>query len=162
MQRLSLRNGRFIRGIQNVAISYTAGYQVAGENVTGPKSAPFSIAAAAPFGDWRSDGGVSYIDGTQLACVTSSPLGRQYSVVNGIYTVSSADAGVEMRISYGYMPAELAACCVDWAAERYAYRSRVGQQSKSPGGQETMAFIVKDMPDFVRSALASYRKIVAP
>ena len=30
--------------------------------------------------------------------------------------------------------------CMDWAAERYAYRSRIGQQSKSLGGQETMAF----------------------
>ncbi len=162
MQRLSLRNGRFVCGIQNVMISYTAGYQITDENVTGPKSAPFCVAAAAPLGDWRSDCGVSYIDGTQLTRVASNPLGGQYSVADGTYTFSQADAGVEMQISYGYMPAELAACCMDWAAERYTYRSRIGQQSKSLGGQETIAFIVKDIPDFVRSALVPYRRIVTP
>ena len=58
--------------------------------------------------------------------------------------------------------ADLAIACMDWVAERCAYRTRIGQQSKSLGGQETMAFIVKNVPDFVAAALQPYRRVVTP
>ena len=82
--------------------------------------------------------------------------------MNGVYSFAQADAGSTVLLTYGYVPADLASCCMDWAAERYAYRSRIGQHSKSLGGQETMAFIVKDIPDFVASALSPYRRVVMP
>lgn len=84
----------------------------------------------------------------------------QYVVSGGVYSFSPDDAGANVQLTYGYMPADLAACCIDWVAERYAYRSRIGQHSKSLGGQETMTFIVKDMPDFVAARLQPYRRVV--
>lgn len=162
MQRLSLRGRRFALGLQNVAISYSAGYQVAAEIVTAPVTAPFSVAALAPYGDWASDHGVAYAEGAALAPVAANPSAGQYCVVNGVYTFAAADAGTSLSLTYGYVPADLAVACTDWVAERYAYRTRIGQQSKSLGGQETMAFIVKNVPDFVAFALQPYRRVVTP
>jgi hypothetical protein len=162
MQRLSLRGFLFTCGLQNVTISYSAGYQITNESVVIPTTPPYSLSAQAPFGAWASDGGVVRSNGVSLTAVTGTPSVGQYAVVNGVYSFAPADAGSTVLLTYGYVPADLASCCMDWAAERYAYRSRIGQHSKSLGGQETMAFIVKDIPDFVVSALSPYRRVVLP
>lgn len=162
MQRVSLWGRSFARGLQNVAISYSAGYQILGESAIVPANAPYAISALASYGEWACDCGVAYADGAPLAPVASSPTAGRYTFANGVYTFNEADAGALVRLSYGYIPADLAICCMDWVAERYAYRSRIGQQSKSLGGQETMAFLIKDIPDFVAATLGPYRRVVAP
>jgi hypothetical protein len=162
IQRLSLRRYHFTCGLQNVTISYSAGYQITNESVIIPTSPPYNVSAQAPYGDWASDVGVVYSNGILLAAVVGNPTAGQYAVVNGVYIFAQADAGSTVLLTYGYVPADLACCCMDWVAERYAYRSRIGQHSKSLGGRETMAFIVKDIPDFVVSALAPYRRVVSP
>lgn len=162
MQRLSLRGARFYCGVQNVAVSYTAGYQVSREKAVIPATSPYSISAQAPYGDWASDEGVTYSNGLSLVLGTGIPAAGQYTVGNGEYTFAQTDAGSSVLINYGYVPADLASCCMEWVADRYAYRSRIGQQSKSLGGQETMAFIVKDIPEFVATALLPYRRVVMP
>ena len=162
IQRLSLRRFLFKRGLQNVAILYTAGYQITNESVIIPTAPPYSVSAQAPYGNWASDVGVVYSNGLLLSPVTENPAAGQYAAVNGNYNFAQADAGSTVLITYGYVPADLASCCIDWVAERYAYRSRIGQHSKSLGGQETIAFIVKDIPDFVSSTLAPYRRLVMP
>jgi hypothetical protein len=162
MQRLSLRRFLYTCGLQNVTISYSAGYQITDESAVIPTGPPYSVSAQAPYGDWASDVGVAYANGLSLAAVTGTPATGQYAVVDGNYNFAQADTGSIVLLAYGYVPADLASCCMDWVAERYAYRSRIGQHSKSLGGQETMAFIVKDIPDFVASALAPYRRLVTP
>ena len=152
----------FTCGIQNVTISYSAGYQITNESVVIPTTPPYSVSAQAPYGDWASDGGVVYSNGVSLIAVAGIPAAGQYAVVNGGYSFAQPDAGSTVLLTYGYVPADLASCCMDWAAERYAYRARIGQHSKSLGGQETMAFIVKDIPDFVASALSPYRRLIMP
>ncbi|MGH6937176.1 MAG: phage head-tail connector protein [Methylocella sp.] len=161
-QRLSLRGFLFTCGVQNVTISYSAGYQITNESAVIPATPPYSVTAQGPYGDWASDGGVAFSNGVFLTAVTGNPAAGQYAVVNGVYSFAQQDAGATVLPTYGYVPADLASCCMDWAAERYAYRSRIGQHSKSLGGQETMAFVVKDIPDFVVSALSPYRRVVMP
>jgi hypothetical protein len=162
MQKLVLRGKCFTRGMQNVAISYQAGYQIGGEAALVPLSAPYEIAAQAPYGAWASDGGVAYANGTPLVAVAANPATGQYSVAAGTYTFAAGDADKAVTLTYGYVPADLAFSCMDWAAELYGYRDRIGQRSKSLGGQESVSFIVKDVPDFVASALQPYRRIVLP
>ncbi|ACK51957.1 conserved hypothetical protein [Methylocella silvestris BL2] len=157
-QRLSLRGRRFDCGVQNVSVSYWAGYQIADEAITIPLEAPYSVTALSPYGDWASDGGV-ISNGLAMARVAASPAAGQYSVADGVYTFNGANAGSAAAVTYGYVPADLAIGCMDWVAERYSYRSRIGQQSKSLGGQETMAYLVKDIPDFVAAALQPYRRV---
>jgi len=162
MQRLSLRYGLFSRGLQNVIISYFAGYQVSGETAVVPAMAPFTIAAQAPYGAFASDGGVAYADGSPLLSVGQNPSIGQYSVTAGLYTFAAADAGANVALTYGYIPYDLALAAKEWAAERYAYHSRIGQASKSLGGQETVSFIVKDIPDFIARILQPYCRVVMP
>jgi hypothetical protein len=162
MQRLSLRGSWFQRGVQNVSIAYQAGYQVTGESALVPFTAPYEILAEAPYGDWASDVGVVYANGVALTAVSGAPAAGQYSVAGGVYTFAAADLGAAVRLSYGYVPADLGFCCLDWAAELYAYRARIGQNSKSLGGQETSSFIVKDIPDFVATALQPFKRVVMP
>ena len=157
-QRLSLKTGRFPCGAR-IEAAYSAGYQISGETAAAPAAAPFSLAAAAPYGEWACDGGVRLAGGAPLRRVAEAPGAGEYAVEDGVYLFSPADAGASVELAYGYVPADLALCCMDWTAERYAYRSRIGQSSKSLGGQETIAFIVSDMPDFVRGALQPYRRI---
>jgi hypothetical protein len=162
MQRLSLRGYLFTCGLQNVTVSYSAGYQITSESAVVPSTTPYTVLTMGPYGDWASDVSVTYSNGVPLAAVTGTPTAGQYSVADGVYNFAPADAGAPVLLTYGYVPTDLASCCIDWAAERYAYRSRIGQHSKSLGGQETMAYIVKDIPDFVRTALAPYRRVIMP
>jgi hypothetical protein len=161
-QPLDLFGTFFRKGRQNVAISYSAGYAVSNESATVPASpGPYSVTAAAPFGPWASDGGMSYANGTALVAVTGSPAAGQYNVAAGVYTFAAADAGAAVLITYGFIPAAINNACIEWVAERYRYRTRVGQSAQTVAGQQTASYSLKDIPDFVRASLDPYRSVVA-
>jgi hypothetical protein len=160
MQRLYLRHYCFASGVQNVSVSYNAGYQYS-EILTVSEGSP-SASASAPYGAWASDIGVIGPNGTAFQAAQSAPASGQYSVAGGVYSFNAGDFHntQNVAITYGYVPSDLANCCMEWVAERYAYRSRIGQQSKSLGGQETVSFIVKEIPDYVAHVLQPYRRVV--
>jgi hypothetical protein len=162
LQRLSMRCGLFCRGTQNVIISYFAGYQVNNEAALVPASAPFTVSAQAPYGAFANDGGVAYENGAALAAVAQNPGPGQYVVSTGVYSFAAADAGTTINLTYGYIPHDIALAAKEWAGERYASHTRIGQASKSLGGQETVSFVVKDIPDFVSRVLQPYRRVVMP
>lgn len=161
MQRVSLLGGLFPHGIQNITASYRAGYEVTAEAALIPSSPPYVVTAAQPYGCWQIDGAVAYANGVSLAPATSPGPGI-YSAESGVYTFSASDAGANIILRYGYIPSDLMRACQEWAGERYAYRARIGQSSKSLGGQETTSFIVKDIPDFVSRLLQPYRRVATP
>ena len=138
--------GCFPRGRRNIAVTYRAGYEVLGEAALVPAAAPYVVTAQAPFGAWCLDTGV-----------LGSP--GPYTVAAGIYTFTAASAGAAITLSYGYVPADLARACLEWVADRYAARSRIGVSAKTLGGQETASFVVKAMPDVVSRLLQPYRRV---
>lgn len=161
-QALDLFGVSFRQGRQNITVSYRAGYAVSAEGATvsaGP--GPYSVTAAAPFGPWASDCGVTYGGGAVLTAVTGTPAAGQYNVSGGVYTFAAADAGANVLISYGFLPAAINNACIEWVAERYRYRTRVGQSSQTVSGQMTSAYSLKDMPDFVRASLDPYRSVAS-
>ena len=161
-QPLDLFGTFFRKGRQNIAVSYSAGYAVTNESATVPASpGPYGVTAAAPFGPWASDAGVTYANGTALAAVPGSPAAGQYNVVAGVYTFAAADAGAAVLIAYGFIPATINNACIEWVAERYRYRSRVGQSAQTVQDQLTSSYSLKDMPDFIRACLDPYRSVVA-
>jgi hypothetical protein len=160
-QALDLFHTVFRQGRQNVLVGYSAGYAVEGEAATVPASpGPYSITAAAPFGPWAGDAGVTYVSGTPLVVVTGTPRAGEYNVAGGIYSFAAADAGAALLISYGFVPAAINNACIEWVAERYRYRTRIGQSAQTVQGQMTSAYSLKDMPDFVRASLDPYRSVV--
>lgn len=160
-QALDLFHLLFREGRQNIAVGYSAGYAVESEACTVPASpGPYTVTVAAPFGPWAADGGVTYNNGTALVAVPGAPAAGQYNVSSGIYSFAAADAGANVLISYGFIPAAINNACIEWVAERYRYRTRVGQSAQTVQGQMTAAYSLKDMPDFVRASLDPYRAVV--
>lgn len=159
-QRLGLRGECFARGLSNISVDYNAGYKVTAEAWTVPSSGSPSVTVSAPYGNFGTDEGVAYANGTALSLTASSPLAGQYTVNSGVYGFAAADAGAGVLISYSYVPADIEHACVALVAERYRYRSRIGEISKSLGGQETASYSQKDMPEFVRVLLQPYRRVV--
>jgi hypothetical protein len=149
------------KGRQNVLVSYTAGYAVESEAASVPAApGPYNVTVAAPFGPWASDAGVTYNNDTALVAVAGAPGAGQYNVASGAYTFAAADSGASVLISYGFVPAAINNACIEWVAERYRYRTRVGQSAQTVSGQMTSAYSLKDMPDFVRASLDPYRSVV--
>jgi len=148
-------------GRQNVVVTYTSGYQISAEAAIVPAApGPYTVSAQAPFGPWASDAGVVYANGNTLTKVASAPGAGQYAVAGGVYTFSAADAGASVLVSYGFIPAAINNACIEWVAERYRYRTRIGQSAQTVAGQQTASYSLKDMPDFIRASLDPYRSVV--
>lgn len=148
-------------GCARATVTYTAGYQVTAEATVVPQGG--AVTALQPYGAWASDGGVTYLGGPALAHVASASAAGQYAVDGaGGYTFAAADAGRQVALTYGYVPADLANAAREWILERQAYAERVGLQSKSLGGQETVSFRIAAVPDFVAPVLQQYANVVPP
>jgi hypothetical protein len=155
-QLLSLRGYMFSRGYSNVSIVYTTGYVISAEPQV---VTDLSVTPNAPYGNWGADQGVRYAAGGALACVESNPAEGQYAVSDGVYTFNAADAGASVLVSYSYIPADVEHACMEMIGERYRYKNRIGEISKTLGGQETIAFSQKDMPDYLRTLLQPYKRV---
>lgn len=150
----------FVSGRQNVAVTYSAGYQVSGEAATVPNGG--NIAALAPYGPWVSDQGVVYgSTGLPLTAIApgTTPVQGQYSITNGAYIFSAADANAAVLISYGFIPAAINNACIEWVAERFRYRSHIGASSENIAGVISWQFSLKGVPDFITASLDPYRNV---
>jgi hypothetical protein len=149
------------KGRQNIVVDYTAGYAVESEAASVPGApGPYNVTVAAPFGPWVSDSGVTYSNGAALVAVAGNPTAGEYNVTNGVYGFAAADAGAAVLVSYGFIPAAINNACIEWVAERYRYRTRVGQSAQTVQGQQTASYSLKDIPDFIRASLDPYRSVV--
>lgn len=150
-------------GRQNVQVSYSAGYAVLAETAAVPPSpGPYTVTAAQLYGAWAQDGGVTYADGAALVKVSAAPAAGEYSVdaETGKYTFAAADAGAAVLLTYSYVPSDLAQACMELVSERFKYRSRIGEASKTLGGQETVTYSQKDMTEAISQMLQNYKQVV--
>jgi hypothetical protein len=143
---LELAGGYFYTGAQNVKVTYQAGYAIANEPAVVPNATPWQITVLQPQGIWCRDGGVVYAaDGVALTPVANITAAGQYipptDAAPGVYTFGTADENQAVLISYSFVPADLEEACIQMVAERYSYRGRIGELSKSLGGQETVRFM---------------------
>lgn len=159
-QWIDLFGTYFSPGRQNAVIAYTAGYQVTNE----PQAASIEpVTVSQPYGTWATDQGVTYVSsGIALSMVPAAPAVGQYSVYDGAYAFSAADAGQGVLISYGFIPTDLANAAAMWVAELLQYQSRVGVRSKSIGGNESVTYETGAMPGRVAMAIQPYRKVAMP
>jgi hypothetical protein len=130
---------------QNVQVTYAAGYMIEDEAVAVPLVTPFNVTVEQPMGIWSRNNGVKYAaTGVALTPVATLTGPGQYiapmDASPGTYIFNAADAGASLLVSYSFIPADLEEACVQMVAERYAYRGRIGEISKSLGGQETMRY----------------------
>lgn len=167
-QLVSLKGGlRFNQGTKNINIVYIAGYAIYGE-ATVVSSSPYNVIG--PYGSWSYDNGVTFTDtGASLTPITSgTPTTGQYLIETsslvypdpGTYLFSAADVGRPVAINYSYIPTGLEQIVIEEVCERYKYRDRIGLQSKSLGGQETVTYDLSGFPKYVVLSLNNWRSVV--
>jgi hypothetical protein len=170
--------GSFYTAAQNVQVTYQAGYLVANEPQTvSSLQGPYVATVLQQQGIWCRDNGVTYaVSGLPLTPVKAITGVGQYIVPPdtspGLYTFGSADAGAALLISYSFIPTDLEEACIQMVAERLSYRSRIGEMSKSLGGQETVRFLrgsagrpyanVSALPPEVMDLISPYVSVVPP
>lgn len=169
----------FYRGAANINISYNAGYSISNEAAQVPPTGPYDVVPLAPYGEFRSDCGVTYANGTALTAVSSMvglscgqyvppslPPGTgvtsqgQY-VPN--YIFSTYDAGAPVLISYSFTPYELTQATLKWVGEWWSYRTRVGEKSRAlPQGGGTASYDLSAMPQDVKMLINPYKRLITP
>jgi hypothetical protein len=68
---------------------------------------------------------------------------------------------VTYTAGYDTPPADIAQAAVELVGEAFRRRDRIGISSKTLGGQEVVAFSLKDMNDTAKALLSSYQ-VLAP
>jgi hypothetical protein len=84
--------------------------------------------------------------------------GRRLSLIGDCFPFR-APVVVVYTAGFTIVPAAIEQAVVELAGEAFKRRDHVGQNSKTLGGQETVAFATTDMSAAVKSALASYRAV---
>lgn len=126
----------FNKGIQNVLVSYLAGFlarAINNELDTIPGSpGPYQVSVQVP--QWMSDAGISYALGGSLTPSSGPPSAGQYLVLgNGSYLFNVADAGKSILISYTVAgtPYDLQQMSTHVCALTYKQRNAIGQKSQA-------------------------------
>ena len=154
----------FTRGVGNVTINYTFGYAIQGEAQTIPSA--LTIVPNQPSGSFLQDLGVQFAsNGTALTPVSSSPTTGQYipPSVSGdtptlVYTFAAADVGKAVLLNYNFVPYDMEQAVIELVGERYRYRGRIGEASRTLGGQETASYMVKDpFTASIKTRLEAYK-----
>lgn len=156
-QRLTLYYMVFPRQRNSVYISYEAGYKRVDESHSVPATpGPYTVVVN---DFWAADYGVK-IGSLELLRVTGTPGDGEYSVdTNGVYTFNAAQESETVLISYAYVPADISQIACELVAERYKYKDRIGYNSKSLGGQETVSFSNESMTRHQREVLNIYKRV---
>ena len=141
-------------------VVYLAGYQTTNP-YTFAANTGYNTYAPQNSGQWTQDLGVT-LNGVPMVLVTTeTPAEGQYYVdAWGNYTFNDADAEQSIVISYSYAPWDIAFGVTEIIGEWYKRKDRIGQLSKSLGGQETVSFTNADMNDAVKSMIQPYRNVV--
>lgn len=154
----------FPMGLQNVKVTYTVGYQKTNEAATIQSTPSYTLDPATLSLPWSGGLSVSFASGVALTKVTAAPTAGQYSLLSSgglwTYTFAAADAGKAILLTYMYTPPEIEQACIELISLRYRERSRIGENSKSIGG-ETVSFNVKDFPEGVKTILNNYRRVIS-
>jgi len=164
---------RFSQGIQNVAVSYTAGYTtlIPAEDQTVPASpGPYTVEVdeAATF---YLDRGVTLAsDGTPLTPVTGAPGPLQYTpplfgqTPPGVYTFNAAQQAAAVNISYlyGAPPEDLSEAAARLVAQMYRKRSWIGQNSQIQPGIGTTGYSSLEVEIGTAMTIERYKNRMMP
>lgn len=147
----------FVRGIQNVAVTYQAGYldSAIDEAQNIPSSpGPYTVTAANA-ATWFADQGVP-----GFTAVASNPGPGQYSVSSGVYTFNAANQGapVELNYTYGVTPEDLAQAVTVLVADNYRSRNWIAQLSVVQPGIGTTNYSKLSIPAQAADTIELYKR----
>ena len=85
---------------------------------------------------------------------------QRLSLIGAVFPRGRANITIRYSAGYAAPPADVAQATIELAAERFKTRDRIGQTSKTLGGQETTAFSTAAMSPTVAALLAPYRRVI--
>ena len=163
----------FTQGIQNVAVSYSAGYTIGvpAEVQTVPADpGPYTVTATNG-ATFYADAGVLLADGTALASSgANAPAAGQYQppqagvLPAGVYTFNAAQQGASVLLAYAYgaAPFDLQEAAGRLVAEMYRKRSWIGQSSQVQPGIGTTAYSKMEVELGTAMTIERYRMRFLP
>ena len=164
---------RFVEGIQNVAVQYTAGYtvDVPSEAQTIPATpGPYTAAVANAATFWQDQGVTLASGGSALTSVAGAPGPGEYTppaynvVPRGTYTFNAAQQGVAVNIAYSYgaAPFDLQEAAGRLVAQMYRKRQWIGQNSQIQPGVGTTAYSQLEVEIGTAATIERYRMRFLP
>jgi hypothetical protein len=85
--------------------------------------------------------------------------GMALALIGYSFTEGFQNVAVGYTAGYAATPPEIEQAVIELVALRYRERERVGEVSKSAGGQMTVSYSQQDMADGTKAALEPYRKV---
>lgn len=149
---------RFPMGKQNVICTWTAGYQESETDFIPSGNTP----TLTPTEGGRAVTNVSVTNTATDVVMTevgSSPATGQYSFASGTYTFAAADVGVQVTMSYYYVPGPIEQACIDMVSQDLKGRDNIGVRSRTMAA-ETVTYSSDGMSTGVKQALYAYRRNV--
>lgn len=163
-QKLTILGGEtFPRQRSSVLISYTAGYFIRDELQRIGNDVVEGTIRVTVKQFYLEYYGVRLVSNGQLLeyVEDSTPGPLQYWVDpdTGVYHFNSAQAGLDVYISYSYVPSDIVMGVTEMVGDRFKAKDRIGVNSKSLGGQETVSFNNQSMSHHVREMFGPYRRV---
>jgi len=142
---------------RNIVVSYVAGYTTSQTSFIPANPGPYVITPS-NLGYAATDLGVVNVGtGLPLTLVGSGPATGQYAFSEGVYTFAAADAGVQVTMSYDYVPGPVEQATIEMVALTQVRRSTLGIQSKTIGN-ESITFADASMSQAVQGMLSDYKR----
>lgn len=161
-QRLSLFGRVYPHQRSSVYVSYRAGYLKSNESHTITNN--YGVLEFQTNSVWLEDDGVKLSNGTALTRVYVAPAAvgpMQYCVDDdGVYSFNVAQNNAVVLVSYSYVPPDVEQAVWELVGERYRAQDRIGLNSKTLGGQETVSYDVRAMSPYIRELLNPYKRVV--
>lgn len=149
----------FPQGLRNVLVSYISGFTGSETDFIPATPGPYTVTPV-DLGYANTDRGVVYTaTGVALTLVGSAPSVGQYSFSEGVYTFAAADQGVQVTMSFDYVPGDVEQACIELIGTVLQQRTSLGITSKSLR-DESISFEKKGMPQSVTDKLWNYKKVV--
>jgi len=85
---------------------------------------------------------------------------QRLSLIGAVFPRGRSDITINYSAGYASTPPDVAQAVIELVGERFKTRDRIGQTSRTLGGQETTAFSTAAMSPTVAALLAPYRRVV--
>jgi hypothetical protein len=85
---------------------------------------------------------------------------QRLSLIGAVFPRGRSNIAISYSAGYPAIPPDVAQATIELVGERFKTRDRIGQTSRTLGGQETTAFSIAAMSPTVTALLAPYRRLV--
>jgi hypothetical protein len=150
--------GKFTGGHGSVVATWRSGYRT-DETAEIPAQTGNDPVTVTPTFGGRAvyDAGVVDADGVAYALVANGPVAGQYSFSGGVYTFNASNSGVEVSMTYDYVPSPVEQACIEMVGLDMKQRDNLGVSSKSLAG-ETVTYTTKGITASVAEMLSPFRR----